>query len=337
MDTTTLHETSAEAEHARHSNAEEIVSITSMDMVVDGDAVETEQDTRMEYKFVAPTFSPDRDLDLEAEPYLQDIIEHPVEQVMEQPMKDSLSQHIEQPLAPKDRQSIEQLYRPFEVTSFVHEEIGQSEFPNPYDYAPDNGDSNYAHTFNDSPLNTPVRETASLPRRLPSVLRPGNLKSFDTPGSRRASMALLGDIEFGGRPRLSYTVSEADVRRSYEGSVRRSYEGEAASQYGALYKDWEDSPVAISPPWGLRDSNNTTPDQTVPQVAGDELEAEPQSELAEPQQEAETQPIPERQPSVRRRNSMPVGTPPAVEKKARSRKLSKWKFWSRKSAAKNAS
>ena len=103
--------------------------------------------------------------------------------------------------------------------------------PNPYENLEDPpAVQYYSPMFIDTPLETLASDSdEAVNRRFPSILRPGNPRAFDTPGSRRASMAVLGDFDLE-RPRPSFAVSERNIRRSFASEGDR-YEA---------YQTWED-------------------------------------------------------------------------------------------------
>lgn len=195
------------------------------------------------------------------------------------------------------------------------------DFPNPYENLSDPPPVQYnTPLFIETPLDTSNTESEAFPHRLPSILRPGNPRTFDTPGSRRASMALLSSADFA-RPRPSFTVSEINLRQSYasDGDVpyemRKPWEEPIISHSPRSMPEYDSLPVSpVSPVHDSMDLDNVENTST-----GNEGSA------AEPQQ------TPEQKPSVRRRTLSRFLKSSKPDKKSQSiRQPSKWKFWSKK-------
>ncbi|KAF8530025.1 hypothetical protein BU17DRAFT_59804 [Hysterangium stoloniferum] len=75
----------------------------------------------------------------------------------------------------------------------------EEEFPNPFDYTPPMRHPTHMRNYS-TPDIRGTRSISRSPQRLPSVLRPAHPRSYDTAGTRRASLALPRIAQFDTMP-----------------------------------------------------------------------------------------------------------------------------------------
>lgn len=117
------------------------------------------------------------------------------------------------------------------------DQVSVYDLPNPYDHmVPTAGPPPPpVQLLTPAVSGTTGEQAQQQPRRLPSVLRPGHLRSLSSVHSRSVSMAFLGDFPYGlQEPNPArFATSETDFRHSFASD---------GDQYDDRFYSWEEPP-----------------------------------------------------------------------------------------------